>query len=67
MKTILLAALITLAPLAAQARIINCPINGRPYDTVTGYYVDVRGTSQYVKPSNRRISPPRRTTTTYTR
>ncbi len=41
------------SPLAAQAEIITCPLNGRPYDTSHGYYVDVPGTSQFVSPSRR--------------
>jgi hypothetical protein len=43
--------------LPAMAGIRYCPENGRPYDTSHGYYVDVPGTTQYVKPSRR----PRRT------
>lgn len=47
----LLTALAT--PLAAQAEIVYCPEDGRPYDTVHGYYVDVPGTDYYVPPSQR--------------
>ena len=42
-----------LAPVAAQAEIVTCPINGRPYDTSHGYYVDVQGTDYYVEPEDR--------------
>ena len=56
------AALAVLAP-AVDARIVNCPINGRPYSTIHGYYVDVPNTRYYVKPSQRRISRPRRRST----
>ncbi len=53
------AALAVLAS-ASHARIVTCPINGRPYSTRHGYYVDVPNTRYYVRPSQRRISRPRR-------
>ena len=42
-----------LAPVAAQAEIVICPQNGRPYDTSHGYYVDVENTDYYVAPEDR--------------
>lgn len=60
-KSIALASVLLVAPVAAQARIVDCPQDGRPYSTVHGYYVDVPGTSQYVEPSRRNTST--RTTT----
>jgi hypothetical protein len=41
------------AALPVGAKIVYCPMNGRPYDTSHGFYVDVPGTTQYVKPSRR--------------
>jgi len=41
------------SPLAAQAEIVTCPINGRQYDTSHGYYVDVPDTDYYVDPDER--------------
>jgi hypothetical protein len=52
-KAFLLASALIVAPLAAQAEIVDCPDNGRPYDTTHGYYVDVPGTDYYVEPSRR--------------
>lgn len=52
LKSLLLAATL-MAPMAAQAEIVICPKNGRPYDTSHGYYVDVPGTDYYVAPSKR--------------
>ena len=52
-KSILLASVLLVAPLAAQAEIVDCPNDGRPYDTSHGYYVDVPGTDYYVAPSSR--------------
>lgn len=52
-KGALLASALIFAPLAAQAEIVYCPDDGRPYDTTHGYYVDVPGTDYYVSPSSR--------------
>ena len=52
MKTFLLIVAL-LSPLAVQAEIVTCPINGRQYDTSHGYYVDVPATDCYVDPDER--------------
>jgi len=48
---LLIAAL--LAPVAAQAEIVTCPRDGRPYDTTHGYYVDEPWSEHYVEPEDR--------------
>ena len=52
-KALLLASALVVAPLAAQAEIVYCPENGRPYDTSHGYYVDVPNTDYYVSQDDR--------------
>ncbi len=52
-KALLLASALVFAPLAAQAKIVYCPQDGRPYDTSHGYYVDVPNTDYYVEPDDR--------------
>ncbi len=57
MRPLIILTMSLMAVLPVTAAIRYCPMNGRPYDTSHGFYVDVPGTTQYVKPSRR----PRRT------
>lgn len=49
----LLVLFFAVSSVAAQAEIVNCPKNGRPYDTDHGYYVDNPRSRYYVAPRDR--------------
>ena len=55
--------LLVALPVATQAEIVNCPRNGRPYDTDHGYYVDDSNSPYYVSPGDR--APAQKGSTTF--